>query len=241
MMLRKGCLIALCFGVLGACISELKATPTPALADSGYQPGLVGISPYGTVGWEFTPSSDVWVGELGFFDMDLDGLNRAHEIGIWDDSEQLLVSATVGTLGTLSGEYRYVSVQPILLQAGESFVIGATVPMSQMYSVYTLSSDDFYPSTSVEIVPGNIVSSPGIDLAHMNRFAEYDPYGPLTFPGQHKPSFTVPILPGVTSEPTTISYYFVAPNFTFTEVPEPTTSLLIGIGLLGTLLRRRAP
>jgi hypothetical protein len=68
------------------------------------------------------------VGALGFYDFNQDGLTQAHTVGIYNSVGTLLVSAVVptGTGGTLLNQFRYVSITPFLLAAGQSFTIAAT-------------------------------------------------------------------------------------------------------------------
>jgi hypothetical protein len=84
----------------------------------------------GTRGWEFTLSQAINVTALGFWDADGDGLANAHEVGIFDTSSALLISATVpsGTVAPLVGPdgFRYVTLlSPLLLDPG-TYRIGAT-------------------------------------------------------------------------------------------------------------------
>jgi len=216
--------------------AEAQGNASTGLVNSGFIPGPgVGVNAYATVGWEFVPVCDVRVTGLGFFDLDLDGLNTSHEVGIWDENGQLLVSGIVpgGTAGDLMGEYRYVSVTPTLLQEGEAFIVGATVPICLCVPSWP---DDLYPDSSLEIDPDALLLSPSIDLVHTDRFAEYDSEAPieLTFPDQHKPSSPIYDL-DTWEQIGTVDYYFVAPNFQFTVIPEPASGVLLAIGAFGAL------
>jgi len=79
-----------------------------------------------TVGWEFSTTGDLSVTSLGYFDANFNGLQTSHEVGIWNSSGLLLVSATVpsGTGGTPINQFRYVAVAPLFLAAGQTFRIG---------------------------------------------------------------------------------------------------------------------
>jgi hypothetical protein len=82
----------------------------------------------GTFGWAFTPTSDIAVTDLGFFDRNGNGLAIPHSVGIWDAiTHHLLASATVpaGTTAPLQDNFRYVSIPQTLLTEGQSYVIGA--------------------------------------------------------------------------------------------------------------------
>lgn len=82
-----------------------------------------------TYGWRFTvdEGSSLSLTDLGFFDSGGNGLDDSYRIGIWDSGGNLLADATVpdGVGGTLSGSFRYVSIDPITLNAGESYTLGA--------------------------------------------------------------------------------------------------------------------
>lgn len=79
------------------------------------------------VGYRFTVGMrDIYVTDLGFWDMGQNGLNDPHPVGIYDIATQsLVVSATVpsGKEGTLNGFFRYVPVPRIKLMAGKQYVI----------------------------------------------------------------------------------------------------------------------
>jgi hypothetical protein len=82
------------------------------------------------MGWQFSvkPAASVLVSALGFYDFQQNGLTQAHTVGIYDSVGTLLVSAVVptGTAGTLLNQYRYISITPFTLAAGQSFTIEAT-------------------------------------------------------------------------------------------------------------------
>lgn len=243
---RKSFLSRLAVAVVTAALvvalgAVADAAPRTALISSGYGGHGIGVSLplHGsvTVGWEFTPQSDIRVTELGFFDLGQDGLNISHDVGIWDESEQLLVSATVayGTAAPLIGEYRYASVGPILLGAGQTFVIGATVPTSQRWPPAFIS--DMYPNNTLHINPEDILFDALIGLSAADRYVS-DIHGsfsdPLAFPGEHRPPSTwIDINTG--QQIGTVDRYHFAPNFRF--VPEPTAFSLVALGAL-LFLRR---
>ena len=79
-----------------------------------------------TFGWSFTANSDINVVDLGVFDDSQNGLTDSHQVGIWDSSGTLLVSATVpsGTGATLDDQFRTVSVSSTELLAGQKYFIG---------------------------------------------------------------------------------------------------------------------
>ena len=238
----SGVVVAALVAALAAAVTtETHAAPRSALMSSGYSGGGIGVaSPLVgsvTVGWEFVPQTDIWVAELGFFDLGQDGLNTSHEVGIWDESEQLLVSATLawGTAAPLVGEYRYASVTPVLLEAGQTFVIGATVPVSLRDPPAFIS--DMYPNDTFHIDPQAIMFDRCIGLGTADRYTS-DIDGsfsdPLAFPDKHLPPAPW-IDPNTGQQIGIVERYHFAPNFRF--VPEPTALSLVAVGAV-LLLRR---
>jgi len=84
------------------------------------------VSEAGTFGWEFRPTVDIEVTELGCFDAGQDGLARAHRVGIFDaQTERLLASVTVRSKSRLEGFFRWESLEtPLVLKAGRVYLAG---------------------------------------------------------------------------------------------------------------------
>ncbi len=81
-----------------------------------------------TFGFAFTVGqSSLRVSALGVYDENGNGLVNSNTVGIWTDSGTLLGSATVsaGSGGTLTSNFRYISVTPFDLISGQSYRIGA--------------------------------------------------------------------------------------------------------------------
>ena len=120
--------------LLVAAVLVAAASSQPASAQAQVT-GLTGWSGSGlsavdnNFGFEFSTTLPIRITELGFYDVAGDGLAAAHAVGIWDASTQnLLVSATVpaGSVAPLDGGYRYVSVSPTDLPAGNYIVSAVT-------------------------------------------------------------------------------------------------------------------
>lgn len=82
-----------------------------------------------TLGWTFTVGEAVTLEQLGFYDHGGNGLLDAHAIGLWSAGGSLLRTTTIfdGSDGELvASNFRYKDVDPLLLTAGASYVIGAT-------------------------------------------------------------------------------------------------------------------
>jgi hypothetical protein len=79
-------------------------------------------------GWEFVPQTDVTVLELGLYDGHLSGgFQQSHEVAIWDGNGDLITSAFIpqGESASLLDNFRYEDINPIQLNAGDTYVIGA--------------------------------------------------------------------------------------------------------------------
>lgn len=79
-------------------------------------------------GWTFSTNSAVKITALGVFDhWNPNGLEGSHQVAIWDSSDAIVASATVpaGTGAEKIGKDRYVGVTPLILPAGETFLIAA--------------------------------------------------------------------------------------------------------------------
>ena len=112
--------------VLACCPTQTRATI--ALDFTG---GFAGGSSDNVWGWDFSLSSNVFVTDLGLWDSFSgngvgDGLVEAHTVTIWTSTGTLVTSAIVpaGSGGTLVDDFRYMSIAPTLLIAG-NYVIGA--------------------------------------------------------------------------------------------------------------------
>jgi hypothetical protein len=103
------------------------AGPRPAVS-CALPPGLP--SPHaitlGTVGWEFKPTVDIKVTDLGCFDVYQDGLALSHRVGILDEeTSRLLATVTVRPKSPLDGVFRWESLAaPVVLRAGHSYLVG---------------------------------------------------------------------------------------------------------------------
>lgn len=77
-------------------------------------------------GWYFTTTSTTSVSALGWFDEGGDGLFQDHEVGLWTSSGTLLASTTVlaGNSGILMGGFRFQSIAPLLIGAGNYVIAG---------------------------------------------------------------------------------------------------------------------
>jgi hypothetical protein len=100
------------------------ASPSPAYTVAADQSGRTDLDPAGTVGTDFTPLVDVEVSALAFFDGNGDGLRVSHRVGIFDrDSKEQVLGALIAPDSTLEGTFRWESVEPVVLEAGKTYVV----------------------------------------------------------------------------------------------------------------------
>ena len=119
------------------CIIVIIASAGPAKSAATSFTGVTGGFLDGVqrvIGWKFTlGSQDIKVDQLGVYDHNQDGLQVAHLVAIYDYLTQTaVVTATVpaGTLGTLSGLFRYTSIPSTKLTANTNYIIAASWPAS---------------------------------------------------------------------------------------------------------------
>lgn len=174
-------------------------------------PGIDSTNNQWSLGFQFTTNKSVNVTDLGFYDDLRNDLTQTHEVGIFDNTGELLVSGTVKPKDPLNGFFRYTSVaKPTVLQAGKTFFIAAATGTEN----YTLNPTDFFVDPNIKFVSSAFRASttlifPGATLASSG-----------TNPGRL-----------ITSD--TNTGYF-GPNFKADEVAAvPTPALLPGLLSLG--------
>jgi hypothetical protein len=113
-----------------------------------------------SIGYQFTVgASNITVDALGFLDVGRDGLQTAHNVGLWDDTGNLLTSVLVasGTSATLAGFFRYAAtIAPITLASGQTYRVAGsfqsgTDRFSSTYSGLTIDPAITIPN-QVDIV-----------------------------------------------------------------------------------------
>lgn len=134
--------------------------PTPVVAFNP-QPiqGLGQCQTY-TCGFRFTVTRDLDVRALGQWDDNLDGLVMNARVGLWTSDGTLVASVTVpsGTSAALTGEYRYVTITPVRLVAGQQYVIGSAYGMSGAPVVSASGADPaIVPTGGLTIARGTSV------------------------------------------------------------------------------------
>jgi hypothetical protein len=161
-----------------------------------------------SMGWEFDVNQPIIVTSLGFYDYQQDGLAESHAVGIYNASGDLLVSGTVNPGDPLTGWFRFHSVTPTLLPAGDAYFIAAV----------TGNEDFCYNQKGIQEGP---------EIAFIIARIYYDyPYSTdtLLFPvnANHidSPAYFGPNFQYVNDPPPS-------------HAPVPATLLLLGSGLLG--------
>ncbi|MGH8094837.1 MAG: VPDSG-CTERM sorting domain-containing protein [Chthoniobacterales bacterium] len=157
-----------------------------------------------TIGWSFTVGSQgITLTDLGFFDQGGDGLNTAHNVGIWDSGGSLLASLTVpsGTTGSLVSGFRFAALSSALnLAANQTYIIGAEVTAN--------SSDLFWNGTVATFDPA-ITYGQARDSAVGNNFTS---------------GFTDPV-----RSRSDLNFGEFGPNFEFTPALVPDTGATLGL------------
>jgi len=192
---------------------------TPCVFGQGFlvvDPGTVSDGMYisegyvGTEGYQFTVStSPVYLLSLGIYNSSGAGLNNPHEVGLWDSQGNLL-SSTIISAGANASGFIYAAVTPVLLDANQSYIIGASY-VGHDSDLIGISSiwNDGSPTYSSAIAFDSV------------RYG--DSVSGLTFPD-------------FTDFPSQVGEF--GPNAEIEVVPEPSTDLLLGLSAFLLCYRR---
>jgi hypothetical protein len=145
--------------ISGACLAQ-----SPAV--TGFSGGTVFVTVDGTnmtVGYTFTANTNLSVSAIGFWESNTSvPLGEAHQVGLWTSTGTLLASGTVQVNSPVTGNWRYASITPVTLTAGQQYVVGSDVvsPFPDAYeripssggsvstSLITILNSDISPSAS---------------------------------------------------------------------------------------------
>src|SRR5262249_3376334 len=120
-----------------AVVQVVPSVVAPTASFSSMGAGPTGLAE--TIGWQFTPTSDIAVTHLGFYDSGMDGFVESHTIGIFSTATQQLVASitlpagtgaqplnSFGVTGFLATQSRGQAITPVVLTAGQTYTIAAT-------------------------------------------------------------------------------------------------------------------
>ncbi|HEY4283411.1 MAG TPA: DUF4082 domain-containing protein [Chthoniobacterales bacterium] len=105
--------------------NSVIADPGPGLISTAIDNTGVGV----IAGFDFTVDQTLLVTALGMWDQSQNGFTNSHHVGLWDSTGNLLAQVQIspGTVDSLSGAFRYVSLAtPVTLNAGMTYILGAT-------------------------------------------------------------------------------------------------------------------
>lgn len=113
--------LANCVRGQGTVMAISGANNTPL---DGYSPYSVAYFYNTTAGWSFTPSQNIEVTALGSGPEDINMVSDV-EFGLWDANGTLLASASLsGGSGNSVASQTFTSINPILLDAGDTYTVG---------------------------------------------------------------------------------------------------------------------
>lgn len=178
-----------------------------------------------SLGFAFTTNTAVTVTSLGYYDYLGDGFATSHDVGIYDSNGNLVASASLvaGTLDTLDGSFRYQSIAPVILAAGQTYVLAAT----------TVGYSDPWASGEAGNDMTGFTVDPSISIAANAALFVYQQDDILRDPSNHYADLTI----------------YAGPNFEIASVdppppsvPEPASALFVAVplALLAFVRRRRA-
>jgi Domain of unknown function (DUF4082) len=129
-----------------------------------------------SIGFLFTPNTNITVTELGYYDDNGDGLAIDHPVALFDTGGTRLVETTVraGTVDTLRGKFRYRSITPVNLAAGTAYVLAGFHDSA--------SGDVFAYGNIGGSITGFVADSRLIIGGNGSRYLYYGGGTPLPFP-----------------------------------------------------------
>ena len=120
---KEICFPSLAVGIYAAVLftGMLSVVQADTIAFSPTGLTIIPGEPTGNDGEFFTPLQPISVTALGYFDC---GFSVSHDVGLYDVSTSTpLASATITGSSTLSSNFRYESITPVSLTAGDEYVV----------------------------------------------------------------------------------------------------------------------
>lgn len=144
-------------------------------------------------GWRFTPTGDIDVSELGFFDETSlpggtgAGLSQSHDVGIFRVSDSnLLASVTVpaGPVADLDSHFRYMPLaSPLWLTGGVTYVVAAYVLSASPDQLGSATNWPMAPEIIYANSPLPTVANPTFGTSQYLVSAHGSTPSGLTYPG----------------------------------------------------------
>jgi len=215
--LRKILLVVFMCGVMAAFAPSLQADNFGQAFTGAATGATLGDGPF-TLGWSFTVTNPITVTNLAVYHDNGVGLLESHDVGIWNATGGLVVSATVipadPCVADQGGFQQWCIVSVSAKLAPGTYTIGA---------VWNNLLDPM-------IFPGTLS---GEGIANVN--------GPSIVLLQNEFVFGGTLTDPTNTTGDTMSYF--GPNFAYSTsaVPEPGTLIMLGTGVLGLagVLRRK--
>lgn len=178
------CLIVI--GILFGVATSASATAIALDVTSDTQVFAPGV--FHNIGWQFSVSAPITVDALGLFDVGPSGLVQEHQVGLWDNSGNLLAQTTVTNASTSvasvsnAGDWLFQGITPILLIPG-TYVTSA---------FFDDSADSVMANATITLVPQ--ISFLASRASTEGAFAEAGAYG-LVEPGVFAANISVQSVP----------------------------------------------
>ena len=167
--------------VLTFAIFATNATATPIITFDESS-GTSAFNNRQNVGWRFDVLDPINVAALGWYDEGLDGLGAEHQVGIWDATGNLLVSALVpgGAIAGLDDVYRRVNISELHLDVGRGYIVGG---LNVDDSIDRLASNvDQVVDSSIRFVSATFsLPTTNLERPTLSSTAASGFYGPMFF------------------------------------------------------------
>lgn len=146
------------------------------------------------IGYSFTPTTDINITSLGYFDVNSDGLADDHDVGIFKSDGTLVTAAFVpsGTVDPIVDGGRFTTITPVTLTGGTNYYILANNNSVDLFVASFPSALTFAPQVGwndYRVASANSILSP-LDLSIG---------GPSGFDGYAGPDFQFNAVPEVSA------------------------------------------